>query len=121
MKNTPCPFCNHAVLTVVESGHSVFAIRDRSPVTALHTLIITRRHIQNIFDATAEELSEVHRLAAVCCAAIRAEDPTVEGFNFGSNIGSAAGQTIFHAHLHLIPRRHGDVPPPPARPSEMTR
>lgn len=121
MTTMPCPFCNRTALTVVESGQSVYAIRDRSPVTALHTLIITRRHIENIFDATAEELREVHRLAERCCAAIRAEDPTVAGFNFGSNIGIAAGQTIFHAHLHLIPRRAGDTPPLPARPSEMTR
>jgi diadenosine tetraphosphate (Ap4A) HIT family hydrolase len=44
------------------------------------------------------------------------EDSTIGGFNFGSNIGEAAGQKIFHAHLHLIPRRVGDTPPPPARP-----
>ncbi|MFO0699525.1 MAG: HIT family protein [Nitrospira sp.] len=121
MTTMSCPFCNQAALTVVESGQSVFAIRDRAPVTALHTLIITRRHIDNIFDATADELNEAHRLAAICCAAIRAEDSTVDGFNFGSNIGVAAGQTIYHAHLHLIPRRAGDMPPSPARPSEVKR
>ena len=61
---------------------------------------------------TEEERREANDLIRVLSAQIREDDPTVEGFNVGANCGAAAGQTVGHAHIHLIPRRKGDTPEP---------
>ncbi|WP_036286979.1 HIT family protein [Methylosinus sp. PW1] len=111
-----CPFCSRHSLALLGENGLAFAIRDKFPVRPLHSLIVTKRHVSDIFEATPDEREALHRIAAEIRAAIRLLDPNVEGFNFGSNIGIAAGQKIFHAHIHLIPRRSGDTPPPPARP-----
>nr|WP_244424805.1 HIT family protein [Methylobacterium nodulans] len=91
-------------------------MRDKFPARPLHTLIIPKRHVADIFHTNAAEREAIHELAALCCEQIRNEDESVGGFNFGSNIGEAAGQKIFHAHVHLIPRRTGDASLAPARP-----
>ncbi|GLI93927.1 HIT family protein [Methylocystis echinoides] len=113
-----CPFCAITPTAWVGENDLAFAIRDKFPVRPLHTLLIPKRHVQDIFETTPEEREALHQLALERRSAIRGEDPDVQGFNFGSNIGEAAGQKIFHAHLHLIPRRPGDTPPPPARPND---
>ncbi|WP_159732297.1 HIT family protein [Methylosinus sp. Ce-a6] len=113
-----CPFCSTHSLALLGENRLAFAIRDKVPARPLHSLIVTKRHVSDIFEATPEEREALHLLAAEIRAAIRLEDPKVEGFNFGSNIGIAAGQKIFHAHVHLIPRRSGDTPPPPASPDD---
>lgn len=112
----PCPFCRRDALEVIAENDLAFALRDRKPVTPLHTLIIPKRHVETIFDASEAENEAIRQLALSSRAAIQREDPSVEGFNFGSNMGAAAGQKVFHAHLHLIPRRFGEPPPPAARP-----
>ena len=111
-----CIFCQTAGLTIVAENTSAFAIRDRFPVRPLHTLIIPKRHVTDIFATNAEEREAIHSLAVICRAAITGEYPAVGGFNFGSNIGTAAGQKVFHAHIHLIPRRDGETELPGARP-----
>lgn len=111
-----CPFCAAESRALVGENDLAFAIRDRFPVRPLHTLLIPKRHVTDIFETTLEEREALHQLALECRFAICSEDPDVRGFNFGSNVGAAAGQKIFHAHVHLIPRRLGDTPPPPARP-----
>jgi diadenosine tetraphosphate (Ap4A) HIT family hydrolase len=93
-----------------------FAIRDISPARPFHTLIIPKRHVADIFETSAEEREAIHELAMQCRKNICDEDPSVGGFNFGSNVGVAAGQKIFHAHVHLIPRRQGDTDLQPATP-----
>jgi diadenosine tetraphosphate (Ap4A) HIT family hydrolase len=103
---------------LIGENEFAFAIRDKFPVRPLHTLLIPKRHVADIFETTPEEREALHQLALECRSAIYREAPDVQGFNFGSNIGAAAGQKIFHAHVHLIPRRIGDTPPPPARPDE---
>jgi diadenosine tetraphosphate (Ap4A) HIT family hydrolase len=113
-----CPFCLVQALTLVAENDLAFAVRDKFPVRPLHTLVIPKRHVADIFETSLEEREAIHQLALECRAVIFQDDPEVQGFNFGSNVGAAAGQKIFHAHLHLIPRRIGDTPPPPARPSE---
>ncbi|HXY59065.1 MAG TPA: HIT family protein [Methylocystis sp.] len=118
MSDAACPFCAVHSLTLVAENDVAFAIRDRFPVRALHTLIIPKRNVSDIFSTMPDEREALYQLALECRAAISQDDPEVQGFNFGSNIGAAAGQKIFHAHLHLIPRRIGDTPPPPARPNE---
>jgi diadenosine tetraphosphate (Ap4A) HIT family hydrolase len=117
MPTTGCVFCRTSDLAIVAENDLAFAIRDRHPVKPLHTLLIPKRHVSDIFETTAEEREAIHALALRCRADILAEDPRVGGFNFGSNIGTTAGQKIFHAHVHLIPRRPNDGEPPPARPA----
>lgn len=90
-------------------------MRDNAPVRPLHTLIIPKRHIANVFETTPEEREAMHELAMKARTSILMEDPSVQGFNFGSNIGAVAGQMVLHAHVHLIPRRAGDRPLAPAR------
>ncbi|WP_348649604.1 HIT family protein [Rhizobium leguminosarum] len=111
-----CIFCQRSEMTILAENDLAYAIRDKFPARPLHTLIIPKRHISDIFVTTAEEREAVHELAMVCREAIGSDDPTVSGFNFGSNVGEAAGQKVFHAHVHLIPRRSGEAALPPARP-----
>jgi len=84
------------------------ALFDIAPVTPLHTLVLPKRHVADYFDLTGEERAAIAALLSECRQAILARDPTVEGFNIAVNVGRAAGQTIFHCHLHLVPRRPGD-------------
>src|SRR5262245_11679257 len=88
------------------------AIRDNYPVTELHTLVIPKRHATTFFDLFEPERRAVNQLLVSLRNEIIAKDTSVSGFNIGMNSGSTAGQTIGHAHVHLIPRRQGDVPAP---------
>jgi len=108
-----CHFCGNRVVTrMIAREGTVIAIRDKYPVTNLHTLILPRRHVSNYFDFTPEEREDADRLLRSLREAIRKEDQLVTGFNVGVNCGLSAGQTIMHAHIHLIPRRDGDIPNP---------
>lgn len=108
-----CPFCGKDALgRAVASIGSVFALPDKFPVTLGHVLIIPRRHTRDYFTMTSEEHREAEELLAKLRDQILESDPTVVGFNIGANCGEAAGQTIEHAHIHLIPRRLGDTPVP---------
>ena len=107
-----CPFCNLGTERVLEFNENAVAFRDGYPVTELHTLVIPKRHVATYFELTEDERKSIHTLLESQRAKIMAEDDTVEGFNIGWNCGEAAGQTVFHAHVHLIPRRKGDVEDP---------
>ena len=109
-----CIFCNTDDLDLIADTDLCFAIRDQTPVAPLHTLIIPRRCIATPFELNADEQRDLFALAYQCSAEIATSDPTVGGFNFGANIGVVAGQKIMHVHFHLIPRRSGDLGPPPA-------
>ena len=76
------------------------------------TLIIPKRHVADYFDLYHPELNAIQSLLQDQRKQIMTADPTVSGFNVGINAGSEAGQTIFHVHVHLIPRRKGDVAEP---------
>lgn len=89
-----------------------FAIRDNYPVTELHTLVIPKRHAATFFDLFEPERRAVNHLLVNLRADILTKDGSVSGLNVGMNSGSTAGQTIGHAHVHLIPRRQGDVKDP---------
>jgi diadenosine tetraphosphate (Ap4A) HIT family hydrolase len=108
-KSQECPFCDFPKDRILAQNELAFAIRDGSPVTLLHTLIIPKRHVSGWFDLGTSEMKAYTDLLLWTKDAIREEDASVAGFNIGVNIGEAAGQTIFHCHIHLIPRRHGDV------------
>ena len=106
-----CPFCPPIDgRPLLESGLA-FAIFDRFPVNPGHVLVIPRRHVADIFELTESELREVLRLLSQARQRIAVDFPAA-GVNVGVNVGDAAGQTIAHAHLHLIPRYTGDVPDP---------
>ena len=108
-----CPFCGENVeKRIIRHKGTVIAIRDGYPVTNLHTLILPKRHISDYFDFTSEEIEDANRLLRSLREEILKEDPSVTGFNVGVNCGISAGQTIMHAHIHLIPRRDGDIANP---------
>jgi diadenosine tetraphosphate (Ap4A) HIT family hydrolase len=106
-----CLFCGSDRPRVAEN-ELAYAIRDDFPVTPLHTLIIPRRHAPTYFDLYEPERRAINLLLDQVRTAILAADKTVEGFNIGMNCGETAGQTVMHCHVHLIPRRKGDVPEP---------
>ena len=106
-----CPFCRIAAERVVAESALTLTIRDAFPVSPGHTLVIPKRHFAGLFEATAEEVAEIWqalRLAVDELSAKRGPD----GFNVGVNVGAAAGQTVMHLHVHLIPRFSGDQPDP---------
>jgi ATP adenylyltransferase len=110
--DSSCLFCTIPPERVIATNALAYAIRDGFPVTAGHTLVIPKRHAIDYFDLSQADLLACDSLLRDLRSAILAEDPTVEGFNIGMNAGEVAGQTIFHCHIHLIPRRKGDVENP---------
>lgn len=111
-RQTGCVFCEIPTERIVASNELCIAFRDMYPVTPLHTLIIPRRHVADYFELFQPERNAVSQLLDELRTKIGAEDPCVTGFNIGINSGKSAGQTVFHCHVHLIPRREGDVANP---------
>lgn len=106
-----CPFCRiPAHRTVVVSEHGV-AFPDAFPVTPGHTLVVPRIHAASLFELLPEVQSDLWLLVSRVRLRM-AEDSGVDGFTVGINDGIAAGQTVPHAHIHVVPRRTGDVPDP---------
>jgi len=89
-----------------------FAMYDKHPVTDLHALVISKRHAATFFDLFEPERRAINQLLDKLRVDILNKDALVSGFNIGMNSGSVAGQTVDHAHVHLIPRRGGDVQEP---------
>ena len=107
---TSCPFCGDRLNRRVIADHgTVIAIRDRYPVTEYHTLVIPKRHTTDFFTMTSQERRDAEALILSLKNEILKNVPSVTGFNMGVNCGESAGQTIMHAHIHLIPRRDGDT------------
>jgi ATP adenylyltransferase len=107
-----CLFCNISQDRVFAENEYAYAIRDGFPVTEKHSLIIPKRHVEGYFGLTTDELIGCNSLLTEIREAIVESDKSVMGFNVGANVGETAGQTIFHCHIHLIPRRSGDVENP---------
>ena len=107
-----CVFCEIPSERVIAENELCYAIRDGFPVTPLHSLIIPKRHVSDYFDLFQPELNAIHRMLNDLRSDIQRDDPEVTGFNVGINAGESAGQTIFHCHVHLIPRRSGDASNP---------
>ena len=107
-----CLFCEMTEDRIIARNDLAYAIRDGFPVTTLHTLIIPKRHAVDYFELTKEELLACDELLKKIKQDIQTEDASVDGFNIGMNAGLSAGQTVFHCHIHLIPRRTGDVENP---------
>ena len=108
-----CIFCKKINCKVLEERKYFFIIRDTAyPVTEHHTLIISNRHVSNFFELDGEENKELSIILKNQKEELQNLDKTITGFNVGVNIGKDAGQSIMHCHVHLIPRRKGDVEDP---------
>ena len=107
-----CIFCNIKQDQIIFQNDYALVIRDNFPVTPLHSLVIPKRHIAEYFDMTDGEILAINNLTKETRKHILNEDSSVKGFNIGINVGQVAGQTIFHSHIHIIPRRDGDVEDP---------
>ncbi len=106
-----CPFCSLQQDKIIAQGSLTFTIRDTLPVSPGHTLILPKRHIASIFEATKEEVAALwESLQQARSELLKEFSP--DGFNIGINDGLASGQTILHLHIHLIPRYKGDMPDP---------
>ena len=106
-----CPFCTLPPSRVIDSSQHGLVIRDAYPVSPGHTLIIPMRHIGSFFDLSAEERTDLLTLLDSAKTELDAEF-SPDGYNIGINDGAAAGQTVPHLHIHLIPRYTGDCPDP---------
>ena len=103
-----CPFCSISAKDILDENDYALAVRDRCPVSEGHTLIITKRHVDDYFKLSIEEKSGTAALLERVKNAVDTElNP--DGYNIGMNIGEAAGQKIFHVHIHLIPRMKGET------------
>ena len=110
--NNPCLFCNVEKTGLTYENDLAYASYDSFPVSKKHCLIIPKRHISDYFDLSKDELIACDELIKIIKNEILNKDKTVKGFNLGTNIGKVSGQSIFHCHFHLIPRREGDVENP---------
>jgi diadenosine tetraphosphate (Ap4A) HIT family hydrolase len=117
-----CPFCTLDQSRILAGNPLAVAIADGFPVTPGHSLIVPRRHIASFFEATVEEQSALFELLAEMRRCLLnpprppfgkgGSCPVPDGFNIGINDGAAAGQTVLHLHIHLIPRYAGDSTDP---------
>ena len=107
-----CLFCNIEEDRIVHKYKHFYIIRDAFPVTPLHSLIITKRHVVSYFQCTKEEHDEIPIILDTQKTELKILDNSITGFNIGMNVGEDAGQTIFHCHIHIIPRRYNDSPNP---------
>lgn len=127
MPTDDCPFCSPAPARVFHRGRLVLGLWDGFPVSPGHALLVPVRHAPTWFDATADEIAELAASVAIARQAIlaRLADPGAaragepprpaaapDGWNVGVNVGAAGGQSVFHLHVHVIPRWLGDVPNP---------
>ena len=108
-----CIFCKKINCKILKQLKYFFIIRDTAyPVTEHHTLIITNRHVSDFFELSDEENIELNQILKDQKKELKDLDNNISGFNVGINIGKDAGQSIMHCHIHLIPRRKGDVEDP---------
>ena len=110
--NNPCLFCNIKKSGLADENQLAYVSYDSYPVTDLHCLIIPKRHVKDYFDLTEEEIIACDQLIKKNKKKIEIKDISVKGFNIGTNSGKISGQSIMHCHIHLIPRREGDVKNP---------
>ena len=110
--NNPCIFCKIRKEELQFENQSAYSSKDSYPVSEFHSLIVPKRHVETYFDLTEEEIQACNDLILKTKEKILKLDSSVKGFNIGANAGKVAGQSIMHCHIHLIPRREGDVENP---------
>jgi diadenosine tetraphosphate (Ap4A) HIT family hydrolase len=109
--NPPCPFCSPQNEEIVIRSALCYVRMDRYPTSKGHLLIVPFRHEPTFLALTAAEISDALDLLSKAHSKLDSEFKP-DGYNVGINIGEAAGQTVPHAHVHVIPRYSGDVPDP---------
>ena len=109
--NQSCPFCILDKSRILLQNSFAISIADAFPVSIGHSLVIPRRHISSIFDASEDELVHIFKLVAETRALLN-DQYQPQGLNVGINDGVCAGQTVMHLHIHLIPRYQGDQSDP---------
>ncbi len=112
IKSKKCPFCNILLLSTSEilfENIESISIKDKYPVVKDHVLIIPKRHVSSFFNLTTPEKNHCILMLDIIKDYLLEKDKTITGFNVGFNDGTDAGQTIFHCHIHVIPRRKNDV------------
>ena len=107
-----CLFCNKKKQKIIYSSKLIYVVRDSYPVTKYHTLIIPNRHVSNFFDLTDSEFKDLFKILKKEKRSLINLDKEITAFNVGVNAGVDAGQSIMHCHIHLIPRRKGDIENP---------
>ena len=107
-----CIFCNKSKQKIIYSSDLFFVVRDSYPVTKHHTLIIPHRHVSSFFDLNDNEFNDLNKILKKQRQSLLNLDEKITGFNVGVNAGIDAGQSIMHCHIHLIPRRKGDIENP---------
>ena len=107
-----CIFCNLEKSRVERENNFALSFKDLYPVTEGHSLFIPKRHVQSFFDLEKNEKEAIFELLELEREALMEKDNLITGFNIGINDGSDAGQTVMHCHVHLIPRRNGDMSDP---------
>ena len=110
--NNPCLFCSIKESGLADENTLAYASYDTYPVSEWHCLIIPKRHVKDYFELTNDEVIACNDLIKKIKEKILLKDPLVKGFNIGTNAGKIAGQSVLHCHIHLIPRREGDVENP---------
>ena len=110
--NNPCIFCKIRREELQFENQLAYSSIDSYPVSEFHSLIVPKRHVETYFDLTKKEIQACNELILKTKEKILKQDSSVKGFNIGTNAGKVAGQSIMHCHIHLIPRREGDVEDP---------
>lgn len=111
MNEAKCIFCDPDAASVVLENGTGYARWDAFPVSPGHLLVIPRRHFASLFDATPEEMAALWELVRRAKELIDGKYHP-DGYNIGVNVGAAAGQTVMHLHIHVIPRYAGDIMEP---------
>lgn len=114
-RSSHCAFCRVITRNTAEEVRdygTMAAFLDTYPVSLGHFLIVPKKHVTDYFELLDDELRDCNRALREIRAYLLREDSSISGFNVGVNCGTAAGQTVKHVHIHLIPRRHGDTPNP---------
>src|SRR4051794_39787915 len=106
-----CPFCSPSPERVFFENSMVRGLWDAFPVSPGHALVVPRRHVSGWFETTKEEKQALIEAVDIAKQEIERQH-RIDAYNIGVNSGEAAGQTIFHVHVHVIPRAHGDVDDP---------
>ena len=110
--NNPCIFCKIRKEELQFENQLAYSSIDNYPVSEFHSLIVPKRHVETYFELTKKEIQACNELILKTKEKILKQDFSVKGFNIGTNAGKSAGQSIMHCHIHLIPRRVGDVENP---------
>ena len=110
--NNPCLFCNPRESGIAHENDLSYASYDTYPVSDYHCLIIPKRHVIDYFELSNDEVIACNNLIKIIKKEVMDKDKSIKAFNIGTNAGKVAGQSIMHCHIHLIPRREGDVDNP---------